>query len=112
MEKLYSNARTIKSYVTFYKSGYLRLPARVKRTIKDRSGAMSTDIYIDRDNNQLILIPTSEGDYCLSEDRAGLRVCLYGARTCGIEPGKHEYTFSEGIDGLTIKVDLRAIQSA
>ena len=109
MEKLYSNARN--AYVTFYKKGYLRLPARIKRTIADKTGASFTDIYVDKENNQLVLIPSNNGDYSLSVERSGLRVCLYGARDCGIEPGKHKYTLTEGADGLTIKVDFRAVKS-
>lgn len=110
MEKLYNNAR--QSYITFYEKGYLRLPAKVKRIIEEKTGAVATDIYIDKKHRQIVLVPTNDGDYTLSIDRSSMMVCLYGARACGIEPGKHNYTFLEGTDGLQLKVDFKAIQSA
>jgi hypothetical protein len=110
MEKLYSNARK-QSYVTFYKKGYLRLPAKAMRTIKDKTGAVATDIYVDRDNKQLVLIPSNDGDYSLCVDRSGMMVCVYAARDCGIELGKHNYTLIEEDNELQLKVDFKAIQS-
>lgn len=110
MEKLYNNARK-QSYVTFYKKGYIRLPARVRRTIEDKTGAVATDIFIDKNNKQLILIPSNDGDYSLCVDRSGMMVCVYAARDCGIELGKHNYTLVEEDNGLKLKVDFKAIQS-
>ena len=112
MEKLYNNARTRKAYVTFYRKGYLRLPAIVTRTIQDKIGAVATDVYVDKDNKQLVLIPSNSGDYSLCFDRSGFMVCVYGARDCGIEPGKHSYTIAEENNGLIIKIDFKAVQSA
>ncbi len=110
MEKLYNNAR--QSYITFYEKGYLRLPAKVKRIIEEKTGAVATDVYIDKKHRQIVLIPTNDGDYTLSIDRSSMMVCLYGARDCGIEPGKHDYKLIEGEDGLQLKIGFRAIRSA
>ena len=111
MEKLYNGARK-QSYVTFYKKGYLRLPAKVMRTIKDKTGAVATDIYVDRDNRQLVLIPSNDGDYSLCADRSGFMVCVYAARDCGLELGRHNYTLVEEDNRLQLKVDFKATQSA
>jgi len=110
MEKIYNGARN-QSYVSLYKKGYLRLPAKVMRTIKDKTGAIATDIFVDKNNKQLVLIPSNDGDYSLSFDRSGYMVCLHAAIDCGIEFGRHNYTLVEEDNVLQLKVDFKAIQN-
>lgn len=109
--KLYPNAKPLGQYITFeQKKGYLYIPAQIRRDIDERTDARGVDIYVDPDKTYLVLHITPEGGYTLSGASSGYRLCLYGARDCGIKPGKHQTEFIKDPDGIKIKVDFEAVK--
>jgi len=96
-------------FAKFYeKSGYLYLSAGAIHYIEALTDCDTIDIYLVPEEGFLLIHVTPEGQYILSKTSSGAKVCLYAARDCGIEAGRHDITFIEDQDGLKLKVDFKA----
>lgn len=93
-------------------SGYLYLSAGAVHYIEGLTDCDTIDVYLSPEDDFLLIHVNPEGEYILSKTSSGAKVCLYGSRHCGIEPGSHDLVFIEDMDGLKIKVDYRASEGA
>ena len=115
LHKVYNNARESEC-ISVYGTGYMYLPAFVRRQIEDRFGYGTVDIYFSdnkpMDEDQIYLIPKQNGDYTLSGSGSGYRVCVYTLLDHVIEPGRHYFAIDDEEDEMVIKIDCSACKSA
>lgn len=92
MEKLYNNSRGV--FASFIKkTGYLYLSSAARKAIQDMSDKQYIDVYLDKDNQRIVIEVNNSGEFAL-----GKKLCLRSVSQY-IADGRHDIEFTKGPEG-------------